>query len=356
MRRSSAVTAVILSLALAGCAAPAPDPVLTESPAPRPTSSPTPVVFEVPLARIPGDCAALLSADDLAGLGAGWTLARDGSAPPQTALQTARRQAGAADCQWSGPDGGSLAFLVVPDARTDELNFSIRHLFDDGVVYDPFGPDSLFVCDGTGCDFSALAGEESWLAGRVEAGDPAALPAVLVPLLDGLRTRIAAALLRPNLSWQNPPAVHPGWGRTCGAQGLIEGIARLARQPGLDEGEIVFADHDQVVVDRVDPAYCRLVDPDDPDTEVLLALVPGGAWAVQELAAAPGAFDVVPVEGLGTVLVKDDPTRFTALVAMQGSLVQIGMPASDRSAFLDVLPDVVELIRRTPYTPPADDD
>jgi hypothetical protein len=106
----------------------------------------------------------------------------------------------------------------------------------------------------------------------------------------------------------------------------------------------------------VDPAYCRLVDPDDAGREIVLALVPGGAWAVQELSAAPGAFDVVEVAGLGTVLVSGDPTRYTALTALQGSLVHVRMPAADRDAFLDVLPDVVELIRRTPYTAPVEED
>lgn len=227
-------------LLLAGCATPAPEvePEATETP--RPTSTPTPVVLEVPLARIPGDCAALLPLGDFAVLGAGWELARDGSRAPQTVLQTSRRQSGTTDCSWTGPGGATLAFLIVPDARTDELNYSIRHLLDDGVQYDPFGSDSLLVCDATGCDFSALVGEDFWFAGRAEAGDPTAVSAVLA----AVRARAAGALIQPNLRWENPPAVHPGWGRTCGARGLVEGIARLAADPRLEEADVHFADHD----------------------------------------------------------------------------------------------------------------
>ena len=353
MRRVPAGAVLLLLLGLAGCAA-AP-PVEPTTATPRPTATPTPVVLEVPRARVPGDCADLLAPETLAQLGAGWELARDGSAAPRTALQTARRQAATADCEWAGPEGATLAFLVVPDARRDELNYSIRQLIADGVVFDPVGADSLFVCDATGCDFSVLVADEHWLAGRVVAGDPGALPAVLAPVVADLKARVVAALERPALDWALPPAVHPGWGRTCGTKGLVEGIARLAGRPALEEVDIRFPDHDLVVVERVDPAYCRLVDARDPDTELLLALVPGGAWAVQELLDDPGGFERVEVEGLGSVLVSGDPARFTALVALQGSLVQVGMPAADRAAFLDVLPEVVDLIRLTPYTAPVED-
>lgn len=348
--RRAALGAVVLLLALTGCAAPV-APVETPVSSPRPTATAEPVVLDVPLARIPDACAELLPPETLAALGAGWELARDGvAAAPQTALQTARRQAATTDCAWAGPDGATLALLVIPDASLDEFGYSVRHLFLDGALPDAFGDDSLIVCDDAGCDFSALVAEQYWFAGRAEAVDAA----TLTPVVADLRARATAAAGSPNPEWTNPPAVHPGWGRTCGDEGLVEGMARLAFDPRLEEAGIRFPDHDQVVVDRVDPGYCRLVDPDDPAREILLALVPGGAWAVQELAAAPGAFDVVEIEGLGTVLVSGDPSRYTALTALQGSLVQVGMPAADRAAFLDLLPDVVELIRRTPYTAPVD--
>jgi hypothetical protein len=354
VRRGPAGAALALLLVLAGCTA-APDADPTASASPRPVGTPTPVVLEVPRARVPGDCAQLLPPETLAQLGVGWVLARDGSVASRTALQTARRQAATADCEWAGPGGATLAFLVVPDARQDELSYSIRHLIDDGVVYDPVGQDSLFVCDATGCDFSVLVADEHWLAGRVVAGDPAALPEALAPVVADVKARVLAALVRPNPGWALPPAVHPGWGRSCGDKGLVEGIARLVVRPGLEEADIRFPDHDLVVVDRVDPAYCRLVDARDPGTELLFALVPGGAWAVPELLADPGAFERVEVEGLGTVMVAGNASQFTALTALQGSLVQVGMPAVDRAAFLDVLPDVVELVRLTPYTATVDD-
>jgi hypothetical protein len=350
--RRAVLGGFVLVLALAGCAA----PVAPEEPpvsSPLPTVAPEPVVLEVPSARIPETCADLLPPETLAALGPGWELARDGvESAPRTALQTARRQTGTTDCAWAGPDGATLALLVIPDASLDEFGFSVRYMFTDGALLDPFGTDSLILCDDAGCDFSALVAEQYWFAGRAEKVDAP----TLTPVLADLRARADAAAGTPNPTWTNPPAVHPGWGRTCGAEGLVAGMARLAFDPRLEEADIRFPDHDQVVVERVDPGYCRLIDPDDPAREILLALVPGGAWAVQELAAAPGALDVVEVEGLGTVLVSGDPARYTALTTLQGSLVQVGMPAADRGAFLDVLPDVVELIRRTPYTAPVEED
>lgn len=323
---------------LAGCTAPGPEQTAAPTQEPSATT-PAPEPADGPHPALPLTCAQLFSVDELQPLLTSRVAVRRDEASPALGLEGARLAvAGVTDCIIGGEnrtDGSydqGLSVQVVPDgAAVFDLLAEDETPGAAGIAGREFGDRSSLTCAADPavarmeCLGSFVVGDY-WIQARVS--DAAALaPDEAADLAEGIFSTIADRISAagPARELWVPPASGGGTAALCDGPAAAEALL------GTGAVEAVAWTYPQ---DRVGAEVTRCLWRDAAGSDVLLSVLPDGAWAFAPIAAAPAPEIIplpvvaVPVDVPGTEgALLSCADGCTALLSVEGDLVQISLPS-----------------------------
>lgn len=282
-------------------------PTATPTPAPTtaqqspfpPDAAPAVIPFDVPTQPaqvLPVDCAGLVPESvRVEALGDAGHLFNTGG-PADDSMGAAERQAGVLRCVWfNGIQSASLELTVLPNGLNDFRTYSTAAVGTYGS--DQLGPDSRVTCDAASPTsvWSCRGGfvpAGDWVEfnfGGARTGVPAA-QVVLGHLADAITASLTAA--GPSRPVESLPAGTPrGW--TSCSQWDSDGLRTAMGAPALAApyaSDFAF-DMTHAALDRLGWADCNWTVPGlNGLTRVSVSVLPGGGWAVPDLAAASAAY------------------------------------------------------------------
>ena len=359
MIRRASLAAVALTgiLAVAGCASPAAEPAPTHASKPAEhAATPTPtatVALPSPGWPYAIGCEGILpTATVQSHIVAPISLKYDEHSVPSRASDVAMADAGALTCVWGGTDrtdssyDDGLTLTVLPDAATEFASWKASSGASSGggsiCSVNPCGDDRL-----VGTTWFSLRLSDSRRAGGSGANlsaDDSALAALITTALGNLGPRSAA--------W-TPPASAENGRRFCdpAEAAVLAGVMGIEATRITQRSGSEYVDLGTVAVNRGGLQECSWdIGPQSDSGGVSIATVPGGAWALPRMLAAPqshyplGSMSAIRVSGTdGAVAGCGDGCE--ALFSFGGSLVSLSIsPPSEGSALPTFEPQLERFI------------
>jgi hypothetical protein len=346
--RIRALSLVVASTVIfSGCqmGPPTPTPTPTPTASTTVTGSPASPAYDI-------DCATAIPAEAFVGFFGTDALADTGHVePPVDPAVIALRQAGGIACAWTDdrtvdnqayPVG--LHVSVLPDGAKGYDQWISVFINRPPGIDDAAGDDSFQWCAHGSCGFEMLVGT-AWVRGVLvrESGDMDA--AAITPLMEALATAVDAGGPERLPVLADSPL---GWGFCEPGDATV---STLQNAWGLDDIEILHSDEaGSTAGDRIGAHFCHVVDADG--NAVVARLIPGAAWAVDEILADPpsstvyqGVYAPVSLPRFGTAAVVCGDDGCKAFLPVGDDVLVVQTSGIDDDDTLDGLAAFAESVR-----------